>query len=71
MEARVFGRRLLASPARDHFGDFREMVARYGPEPADTAARDAVADEEYLRGLTSYGRELARLSQAIWEEEYL
>lgn len=62
---------LRPCPARDHFGDFSEIVARYGPTPADTAARDAETDEEYLRGLVSYGQELARLSQGIWEDEYL
>jgi len=32
---------------------------------------EALADEEYYKGLVAYGEELSRLSRPIWEAEYL
>ena len=65
------GNLLTPCPIRDHYDMFRELVDRFGPEPEDTPAMEALADEEYYKGLVAYGEELSRLSQPIWEAEYL
>jgi MoaA/NifB/PqqE/SkfB family radical SAM enzyme len=65
------GNLLLPCPVRDHYRDFRTLLETHAPEPEDEAARFAAADEEYYLGLVTYGEELARLSQGIWEAEYL
>ncbi len=65
------GNLLVPCPVRDHYRDFRDMLQAHAPEPEDEAARFAAADEEYYLGLTSYGEESARLSQGVWEAEYL
>lgn len=65
------GNLMAPCPIRDHYKDFRSMLETHAPEPEDDAARFAATDEEYFIGLTSYGEELARLSQTTWEKEYL
>jgi len=62
---------LRPCPIRDHHGTFRELLARYQPEPEDEAAGEALADGEYCANLVAYGQHLAEVSQEIWEEEYL
>jgi len=65
------GNLLTPCPIRDHYGIFREWLDRFGPEPEDAPAMQALADEEYYKGLVAYGEELSRLSQPIWEAVYL
>jgi len=62
---------LRPCPIRDHHGTFRELLARYQPEPEDEAAGEVLADGEYCANLVAYGQHLAEISQEIWEEEYL
>ncbi len=65
------GNWLRPCPIRDHYGMFRELVDRYQPEPEDEAAREALEDEEYYKGLVAYGTDIGEFSQDIWEKEYL
>ena len=64
------GNLLRPCPIRDHYGMYRELIDLHRPEPENEAAREALADEEYARGMVAYGEELGRLSQAVWEDEY-
>ncbi|MBC7264135.1 MAG: radical SAM protein [Chloroflexi bacterium] len=65
------GNWLRTCPIRDHYRMYRELIDRYGPEPEDEAAQEALEDEEYYKGLVAYGVDFGEFSQEIWEKEYL
>jgi len=65
------GNWLRPCPIRDHYGMYRELIDRYQPEPENEAAREALEDEEYYKGLVAYGMDIGEFSQDIWEQEYL
>lgn len=63
---------LMTCPIRDHYQMYYEKILqKYHPQPIYQEAEEALKDEEYRQGLINYGKELRRLSQPIWEEEYL
>jgi MoaA/NifB/PqqE/SkfB family radical SAM enzyme len=64
------GNLLRPCPIRDHYGMYREWIDLYRPEPENEAAREALADEGYVREMVAYGEELERLSLGIWQREY-
>jgi hypothetical protein len=37
----------------------------------DKAAAEALEDEGYYEGMVEYGKEVARLTDPIWEREYV
>ena len=62
---------LRPCPIRDHHRLFRQWVEQYKPEPQDEAARQALLDDDYYRGLVAYGDTIGACSQPIWESEYV
>lgn len=65
------GNWLRPCPIRDHHGEFRALVDRYGADPEDEPAREALQDEEYYKGLVAYGTDIGEFSQEVWERDYL
>lgn len=65
------GNWLRPCPIRDHHRLFREWVDQCQPEPEDEAARRALSDEAYYKGLVAYGIEVGEYSQEIWENQYV
>jgi len=65
------GNWLRTCPIRDHYKMYRQLIERYGPEPEDKAAQEALEDEDYYKGLVAYGIDYGECSQDIWEREYL
>ena len=63
--------RMRPCPYRDHHRIFRGWVAEFGPEPEDTAAAAALADEAFCRQMIAHGDRNAPVSQDIWEQAYL
>lgn len=70
-EPLVEGNWLRPCPIRDHHGEFRALVDKYGADPEDEAARQALQDEGYYKGLVAYGTDIGEFSQEAWEGEYL
>jgi len=62
---------LRPCPFRDYHAQFREWVARYGPQPADGAAAAALTDENYYEQMVAYGQEQRACTQPLWEQEYV
>jgi hypothetical protein len=56
---------------RDHFDILREAVLETGARPINEEAAIAIADPEYCRRMVEYGREIKRLTDPIWAEEYV
>ena len=67
----TFGNWLRPCLIRDHHADLRRLLAEHRPAPADDDARAALADPAYAQGLEAFGRDLARLMDPVWTEEYL
>ena len=65
------GNWLMPCAIRDHYQMCRQLIDTYKPEPEDEAAREALQDGDYYRGLVDYDRRLAELTEGIWEREYL
>jgi MoaA/NifB/PqqE/SkfB family radical SAM enzyme len=64
------GNWLMPCIFRDHHARFQGLVAQHRPEPADESARTADADPDYHRRLVAFGRDLARLTDPIWQSRY-
>jgi hypothetical protein len=56
---------------RDHFALLRDAVLETGATPINEEAAIAIQDPEYCRRMVQYGRDIKRLTDPIWEEEYV
>jgi len=56
---------------RDHFGEFHGAQQATGAHPIDKAALEAINDEGYCQRMEEYGKELRKLTDALWIERYL
>lgn len=65
------GNWLIPCSLRDHYAAGRELICRYGPEPEDRSAADALGDPEYAERMHAYDTELERLFDPVWEDEYI
>ncbi len=65
------GNWLRPCPIRDHHAEFRNLLAKFEPEPIDDNARAALLDPEYARGLEEYDAAYQRLSDPVWTSHYL
>jgi MoaA/NifB/PqqE/SkfB family radical SAM enzyme len=62
---------LMPCSIRDHYEIFRNSVLSEDVKPEDTKAKEALESDEYFEILRNYDRELQRLTERIWEAEYL
>jgi len=65
------GNWLAPCPIRDHHGEFQRILLEHGPEPSDEDARAALGDAGYHAGLEAFDRELAALTDPVWQAQYL
>jgi hypothetical protein len=65
------GNWLLPCSLRDHYGMGRGLIDRYGPEPEDQAAAEALQDGQYYEGMMAYDEALYSLFNPLWRQEYL
>jgi MoaA/NifB/PqqE/SkfB family radical SAM enzyme len=65
------GNWIMPCPIRDHHRFAYEAIKKHNARPADIPAGEALADEDYHRGLEDYDRKVEELTKDIWEEEYL
>ncbi|MGQ9707140.1 MAG: radical SAM/SPASM domain-containing protein [bacterium] len=56
---------------RDHHKEFMEIIKKTGAIPIDKQAEQALRDDKYHQGLIEYDEKFARLTNPIWENEYL
>jgi len=62
---------LMPCSIRDHYEIFRNQILPANAKPEDEKAREALESPEYFQLLKNYDDQLQRLTQKIWEEEYL
>lgn len=62
---------LMPCSIRDHYEIFRNSILTTDIKPEDKKAGEALNSQEYLQMLKEYDRELERLTDRIWQREYL
>jgi MoaA/NifB/PqqE/SkfB family radical SAM enzyme len=65
------GNMLAPCPMKDHHAEVRAIIDEVGAEPTDDPAEEALGDKAYYEGMVEYGKEIAGLTQKVWDEEYL
>jgi len=65
------GNWIIPCPIKDHYGMMEKLLSKYQPKPIDEAAKVALKDSEYHKGLKQYGKDVANITDPIWEKEYL
>lgn len=58
-------------PIRDHHRAAVEIIRKHQAQPADRTAAEALTDEKFHRGMADYDERFGRLSDGIWEHDYL
>jgi MoaA/NifB/PqqE/SkfB family radical SAM enzyme len=62
---------LMPCSIRDHYEIFRKSVLPKDVKPEDENAKQALESDEYFKVLKNYDKKLQRLTERIWESEYL
>lgn len=62
---------LMPCSIRDHYEIFRNSVLPKDARPEDQKAKEALESDEYFEILKNYDQELQKLTEKIWENEYL
>ena len=69
------GNIIMTCPIKDHYEMLRpvidEQIAKHNLKPMDEAAAEALKDPEYKKGLIEYHNNMAKVTDDIWENEYL
>ncbi|HAF62025.1 MAG TPA: radical SAM protein [Anaerolineaceae bacterium] len=56
---------------RDHHDVFRQIVNETEPDPENEPAKEALLDDDYMKGMIEYGKAYADLSDETWRKQYL
>jgi hypothetical protein len=70
-DCRKPGNWLMPCSIRDHYEIFRTSVLPEEARPEDKNAKEALESVEYFETLKKYDEKLQRLTEKIWENEYL
>jgi MoaA/NifB/PqqE/SkfB family radical SAM enzyme len=62
---------LMPCSIRDHYDVFRNSVLPEQAKPEDQKAKEALESPDYRKILEIYDRKLQRLTEKIWQNEYL
>ncbi|MCP2519638.1 radical SAM protein [Candidatus Aminicenantes bacterium AC-708-M15] len=65
------GNIIIPCAIRDHYEIMYELIRKTGAKPANKDAEQALQDPEYYKRLMNYGEELRKITDEIWEKEYL
>jgi MoaA/NifB/PqqE/SkfB family radical SAM enzyme len=66
-----YGNWLLPCSLRDNYAMGRRLIEEHQPEPEDSAAAEALRDDNYRARMLAYNEQLRQLFDPIWEREYL
>ena len=65
------GNQIVPCPIRDHHEMARKIIAEHRASPLDPAAAEALKDHDYYHGMIDYGKRVDKLTNEIWEQEYI
>jgi len=69
--AHRMGNIIIPCAIRDHYETMYDLIQRTKAQPADEAAAQALQDPDYYEGLVEYGKKVKKLTDVIWNKEYL
>ena len=69
--AHRMGNIIVPCAIRDHYETMYDLIQRTKAQPADEAAAQALQDPAYYEGLVEYGKKVKKLTDVIWNKEYL
>jgi len=62
---------LMPCSIRDHYEIFRNTVLTKKAKPEDEKAKEALESDDYFEVLKTYDEQLQKLTEKIWQNEYL
>jgi len=65
------GNQICPCAIKDHYRDALKTIKETNANPADKAAAEALKDQEYEDGLIAYGDRVQKLTEDIWEKQYI
>ncbi|RKX69015.1 radical SAM protein [candidate division WOR-3 bacterium] len=66
-----YGNWLRPCIIRDHHRTARKLIDEFKPKPIDEGAQEALTNVNYYRKMVEFDDELARITDPVWEEEYI
>ncbi|MFQ5721146.1 MAG: radical SAM/SPASM domain-containing protein [Candidatus Aminicenantales bacterium] len=69
--AHRMGNIIVPCAIRDHYEMMYDLIQKTKAQAADEASALALQDSDYYKGLVKYGKEVKKLTDVIWEKEYL
>jgi MoaA/NifB/PqqE/SkfB family radical SAM enzyme len=67
----LVGNEITPCPIRDHHRSFYDIVKEQNARPINPEAEEALKTKDFIEGLCKYGREVAELTDDIWDKEYI
>ena len=65
------GNQIVPCVIRDHHQVLRQAVDNTGAHPVGTGAKEALKDREYYKAMVEYGEKVAKITQPVWDKNYL
>ena len=65
------GNMLMPCSIRDHFHNFKENIVTPDTKGEDEVADSILHDDDYYNKMVNYDKELSKLTEDIWQNEYL
>ncbi|MBN1299520.1 MAG: radical SAM protein, partial [Actinobacteria bacterium] len=62
---------LMPCPYRDHYEEFLKIAKKHNPKPQDTSSGNTLNDEDYLKNMSSYDKELQKIFDPVWNKDFL
>ncbi len=69
--AHEVGNEIVPCAIKDHYSEARNTIEHYSARPGDHEAAEALQDPEYYKGLVAYGEAVGKLTDPIWERDYI
>lgn len=70
-KANEMGNLITPCAIKDHYDVMIQFLKKYDPKPIDEAAKTALNDTDYQKGLINYGEKIHDATDEIWKNEYL
>jgi MoaA/NifB/PqqE/SkfB family radical SAM enzyme len=62
---------LAPCPVKDHYCVMKSLLDEYRTKPIDPAAKEALEDFDYQKGMEKYGEKVIETMEPVWQKEYL
>lgn len=70
-ESNEIGNWLAPCAIKDHYDMMEKLLEKHFPKPINEAAKKALNDRKYKKGLRAYGEKVVGATDSVWKIEYL